>query len=309
MDRNRVVVALTALLALIVGCLLCSDIALSAGAQTPAATDESATVTVLGGTTIGAALIENVNSSFNTIGETVLLNTTSEVVVNGHVAIAKGALIKAQVSSVGQRGMVGKGGDLSFSPVSVQAVDGQWLSLDKDQLGATGAGASGGMIFAVGMFAKGRAAFVQRGTTYQLSIRRDAPVDTSQALSPKALRAADLQVTATVGELQRVNFSTGKVGDDIVFRVRFAPEVASLANGVPDSVQIVRMHEILPEPVKALLVVRDAKDKNVMNATFAWWSVIKYAQPGETPVVLQWQLSDGRVAQADLVMTTEWKLN
>lgn len=309
MKNKRAVVALPASLAMVMCSFLYPDTMRDAGAQESAVPGESSTVTVLGGTTMGAALIENVNSSFNTIGETVLLNTTDEVVVNGRVAIAKGAQIKAQVSSVGQRGMVGKGGDLSFSPVSVQAVDGQWLSLDKDQLGATGAGASGGMIFAVGMFAKGRAAFVQRGTTYQLSIRRDAPVDTSQALSPKALRAADLQVTATVGELQRVNFSTGKVGDDIIFRVRFAPEVASLANGAPDSVQIVRMHDVLPEPVKALLVVRDAKDKNVMNATFAWWSVIKYAQPGETPVVLQWQLSDGRVAQADLVMTTEWKLN
>jgi hypothetical protein len=165
------------------------------------------------------------------------------------------------------------------------------------------------MIFAVGMFAKGRAAFVQRGTTYQLSVRRDAPVDTSQPMSPTALRAANLQVTATVGELPRVNFSTGKIGEDIVFRVRFAPEVATLAGSAPDSVQIIRMHDVLPESVKAILVTRDAKDKNVLNATFGWWSVIKYAQPGETPIVLQCQLSDGRVAQADLVMTTEWKLN
>lgn len=295
-------------LALAIASFLPPDLARGVAAQDAATPGGSDTVTVLSGTTMGATLIENVNSSFNTIGETVLLNTTDEVVVGGRVAIAKGALIKAQVSSVGQRGMVGKGGDLSFSPVSVQAVDGQWLSLDKDQLGATGAGASGGMIFAVGMFAKGKAAFVQRGTTYQVSVRRDAPVDTSQLMPPKALRSADLQVTATVAELPRVNFSTGKIGDDIMFHVRFSPEAAALAGSSPDSVQIVRMHDVLPEPVKSIQVARDAKDRNVLNATFAWWSVIKYAEPGATPVVLQCQLSDGRVAQAELVMTTEWKL-
>jgi hypothetical protein len=204
--------------------------------------------------------------------------------------------------------MMGKGGDLDFSPVSVQAVDGQWVQLDKDQMGASGAGASGGMIFAVGLFAKGRAAFVQRGTTYEVSVRRDTPIDTSRSIPPTTLPAADVQATATVGELPRVNFSTGKVGDDIVFRVLFSPDLASLAGSSPDSVQIVRMHDVLPEPVKSIQVARDAKDRNVLNATFAWWSVIKYAEPGATPVVLQCQLSDGRVAQAELVMTTEWKL-
>jgi hypothetical protein len=288
---------------------LVPDIAYGAGAQDAAVPDGSSTVNVLGGTTFAAVLIENVNSSFNTIGETILLNSTDEVVVNGRVAIAKGALIKAQVSSVGQRGMVGKGGALSFSPVNVQSVDGQWLSLDKDQLGAAGDSASGGMIFAVGLFAKGKAAFVPRGTTYQLSIRRDAQVDTSQPTPPQTLPSADLQVTATVGELPRVNFSTGKRGDDIVFRLNFSPDVASLVGSAPDSVQIIRMHDALLEPVSSILVTRDAKDKNVLNATFGWWSVIKHAQPGETPIVLQCRLSDGRVAQADFVMTTEWKLD
>lgn len=309
MSNKKLAGALAASVALGVSSLLHADIARGSGAQDPAVPGEGATATIIAGTTIGAVLFENVNSSFNSIGETILLNTTGEVVVNGRVAIAKGAPIKAQVSSVGQRGMIGKGGELSFSPVSVQAVDGQWVSLDKDQLGASGAGASGGMIFAVGMFAKGRAAFVQRGTTYEVSVRRDTPVDSSKSLVPTTLRAADIQVAATTGELPRVNFSTGKVGDDIVLRIRFAPDIASLAGSAPDCAQIVRMHEVLPQPVKAILVARDAKDKNVVNATFAWWSVIKYAQPGDTPIVLQCQLSDGRMAQADLVMKTEWKLD
>ncbi len=277
-------------------------------AQAPEPGAEPVMATVTAGTTLGAELFENVNSSYNSIGETILLNATEEVVVDGRVVIAKGAPIKAQVSSVGQRGMVGKGGDLSFSPISVQAVDGQWVSLDKDQMGAKGAGASGGMIFAVGLFAKGRAAFVQRGTTYEVSIRRDVPIDVSKSMPPLAVPAADLQVSATIGELDRVNFSTGKIGDDIVFSIRLPADAATLAGTSPDSVRIVKMHEVLPEPVRAINVVRDAKDRNLMLATFGWWSVIKYAQPGVTPVDLQYQLTDGRIAEARLEMTTEWKL-
>ena len=74
-------------------------------------------------------------------------------------------------------------------------------------------------------------------------------------------------------------------------------------------VALTRAMNVTDVEMLATAAVRDAKDKNVMSATFSWWSVIKYAQPGETPVVLQWKLTDGRVAQADLVMTTEWKLN
>lgn len=300
--------ALTASLVMGLSSSLHPVITRSADAQDPAAAGDPAMATVLAGTMLEAKLFENANSSFNSLGETVLLNVTEDVVVNGRVVIAKGAPIKAQINSVAQRGMMGKGGDLSFSPVSVQAVDGQWVQLDKDQMGAAGAGAHGGMIFAVGLFAKGRAAFVQRGTVYEISIRRDTAINTSESVPLQVLRPADTQVTATVGDLSRVNFSTGKVGDDIVFRIRFPPELAALAGNAPDSVRIVKMHEVLPEPVKAIQVTQDAKDKNVVNATFGWWSVIKYAEPGATPVLLQCQLSDGRVAQADLVMTTEWKL-
>lgn len=287
---------------------LVMGVATGISAQAQDAGAETATVTVAAGTTVGAELFENVNSSFNSIGEVVQLNATADVEINGRVVIAKGAPIKAQVSTVGQRGMMGKGGDLSFSPVSVQAVDGQWIPLDKDQMGAVGAGAHGGMIFTVGLFAKGRAAFVQRGTAYEVSIRRDTPIDTSKSVALHVVPAADLQVSASVGELDRVNFSTGKAGDDIVFSIRMTPDTVGLAGETPDSVRIVKMLDVLPEPVSAINVVRDSKDKNLLQATFAWWSVIKYAQPGATPIVLQCRLSDGRVAEARLDMTTEWKL-
>lgn len=308
MSNKKPVLALAAILAWVMCIGFVPDSARGADAQDAVAAVDSALVTVLAGTTMQAKLFENANSSFNSLGETVLLIVTEDVSVNGRVVIAKGAQIKAQVNNLAQRGMMGKGGDLTFSPVSVQAVDGQWLQLDKDQMGAAGAGAHGGMIFAVGLFAKGRAAFVQRGTTYEVSVRRDTPVDTSKSVPLPALRAADAQATASVGELPRINFSTGKAGDDIVFRIQFPPELSALAGSAADSVRIVRMHDVLPEPVKSIQVNRDTKDKNVLHATFAWWGVIKYAEPGATPVVLQCQLSDGRVAQADLVMTTEWKL-
>ena len=287
------------------------DPAIASGAETqaPAAAVESTTVTVIAGTTLETVLLENVNSSFNTIGETVLLSATENVVVNGHVVVSKGARIKAQVSSVGQRGMMGKGGDLNFSPVSVQAVDGQWVPLDKDQMGGRGAGASVGAIIGIGLFASGKAAFVLRGQTYDVSIRRDTAVDTANPIPQPTLRQPDLQVAATSGELKRVNFSTGKPGDNFVFNIRLTPDIAPLVGTNPDAVQIVSMiGERLDEAISAVSVQRDPKDANLVHATFGWWSVIRYAQPNSTPVVLQCNLSDGRVAQAHVDMIAEWKL-
>jgi len=290
--------------------LLHPNIAGGEEVQTATPELESAAVTVPAGTTMDVVLFENVSSGLNTMGETVQLNVIEDVVVGGRIAIAKGARIKAQISNIGQSGMMGKGGDLNFSPVSVEAVDGQWVPLDKDQMGARGAGASVGAIIGIGLFAKGRAAFVLRGTTYQVSIRRDAAVNTLNATPRPTLRQFDVQVPATVGEVKRIKFSTGKVGDDILFNIRLTPDITSLVGQGPDAVQIVKVfQDVLYAPIKAISVQRDPKDSNVLNATFGWWSVIKYAESGSTPIVLHCILSDGRVAQAQLDLTTEWKVD
>jgi len=288
---------------------LASGSALGAETQASVPPVETAVVTVTAGTSVGAVLMENVNSGFNSVGENVLLNTTEDLAVNGRVAIAKGAQIKAQIGSLGQRGMMGKGGDLSFTPVSVQAVDGQWVPLDKDQMGARGAGASVGAIIGIGLFASGKAAFVLRGTTYDVSIRRDTAIDTSKETPGPTLQAADIDASSAIAELKRINFAAGKVGEDIVFTISLPPDIAALAGNSPDSVQIVKMaEEVLREPISAINVTRGVKAKNLLIATFGWWSVIRHAQQGVTSVVLHSKLSDGRVARAQQEMSTEWKL-
>lgn len=283
----------------------------ASGAETQASSPpvESAVVTVTAGTTVGAVLMENVNSGLNSVGENVLLHTTEDVAVNGRVAIAKGAQIKAQIGGLGQRGMMGKGGDLSFTPISVQAVDGQWVPLDKDQMGARGAGASVGAILGIGLFASGKSAFVLRGTAYDVSIRRDTAIDTSKETPRPTMQAADFDASSTVAEMKRINFAAGKIGEDIIFMIRLSPEIAAMAENGPDSVQIVKIaDEVLTEPIRAIKVTRDVKDKNLLIANFGWWSVIRHAQQGATPVVLHSRLSDGRVVRVQQDLSTEWKL-
>lgn len=277
--------------------------------QTATRADGSSPVTLIAGTAVHVVLFEHVNSGLSTLGETVDMKVAGDVRVGNQVLIAKGARVKAQVGNVGRRGMMGKGGDISFSPVSVQAVDGQWVPLDKDQLGAHGAGASVGAIVGIGMWAKGRAAFVLRGQPFEVTVRRDTVINTTQVLPQPTLRRPDVQIAATVEQVDRINFAKGKAGEDIVFDIELVPEMASLVPRDSGAVQIVKVHEdVLYEPVKAMNVRRDPQKSNMLKAVFGWWSVIKYAQPGTTPIVLQCMLSDGRVAQAQVTLTSEWKL-
>lgn len=95
MDWSTMSWSIAVCLGLGISGLLQSDIAASAEEQTATLATESTLVTVLAGTTINVMLFENVNSSFNTMGETVQLTSTEDIVVNGRIAIAKGARIKA----------------------------------------------------------------------------------------------------------------------------------------------------------------------------------------------------------------------
>ncbi len=102
-----------------------------------------------GGTVVPVVLTENINSKYNTTGALVYLRVTEDIKVGNKVAIPKGALVKAKIGDIAKRGMMGKAGGLTFHPVAVAALDGQWVSVDREDFGAHGGGASVGGI--VGM--------------------------------------------------------------------------------------------------------------------------------------------------------------
>ena len=275
----------------------------------PAATTPG-TVTLIGGTTVPVVLTENINSKYNTTGALVYLRVTEDIKVGDKVAIPKGALVKAKIGDIAKRGMMGKAGGLTFHPVAVAALDGQWVSVDREDFGAHGGGASVGGIVGMGLFAKGAAGYVLRGTEYEVTVRRDAVIDTGKRKPLAALRKADFQTAAKFQVVKKkIKFARGKPGDDFVLDITLTQDITSLVQQKPSAVRIVEiLDHVLRKPIKPIKVVIDPKKDNFLSATFAWWSLVKYAQPGKTPMTVQLELADGRLAQAQATLETEWKL-
>jgi len=268
------------------------------------------------GTLVSVELTENINANINAVGETVNLKVAIDVVVDGEVVVPKGALVTARVGLAQKRKSLGKAGELQFFPVRVQTIDGQWVPLEKDNFGAKGRTRTGATIGHVivwgplGLLAKGRAGFVLRGTQYEVIVERDAVIDTGKRKPLASLRNADFQTTARFRAVtQKIKFSKGKSGRDFVLDITLTPDITLLVQQKPSAIEIVEILDyVLHKPIKPIKVVLNPKKNNFISATFSWWSIVKHAQPGYTPMTVQLKLSDGRLAQAQATLDSEWKL-
>ena len=267
-------------------------------------------VTLTRDTLVPVELIENINTKYSNARELVYLSVTADVKVDDKVAIPKGALVKAKIGDIEKRGTFGKAGDLSFHPVAVAALDGQWVSLAEEDFAAEGAGPSLKGILGIGILAKGAAAFVLRGTEYEVQVERDTVIDTAKNRPLAALRKADFQTTARFQRVgQKIKFARGGSGKDFVLDITLTPDITPLVRQDLSAIEIVEILDyVLHKPIRPIKVVLDPKKNNFISATFNWWSIVKHAQPGYTPMIVQLKLSDGRLAQAQTTLETEWKL-
>ena len=270
-------------------------------------------VTLVRGTLVPVELIENINTKYSNARELVYLSVTADVRVGDNVAIPTGALVKAKIGDIiKKRGTFGRAGDLSFHPVAVAALDGQWISLAQEEFRTEGAGPSTKGILGIGILAKGAAAFVLRGTQYEVIVERDAVIDTAKSKSPASLRKADFQTTARFRRVtQPIKFARGDAGagKDFVLDITLTLGIRSLVQQDPSAVEVVEILDyVLHKPIKSIKVVLNPKKNNFISATFGWWSLVRHAQPGYTPMTVQLKLSDGRLAQAQATLDSEWKL-
>jgi hypothetical protein len=265
------------------------------------------TVTITAGTTVSVELAQNVHSSFNTQGEIVYLRVVDELSVDGQTVIPQGALVEAEVGSAEGTGMIGKSGSIAFRPLRIAAADGQWLPLDPTNFGDAGEGAGVGMILAIGVFARGKPGFVARGTNYRVTIRRDTEVETDLLRPAREVAPADVMFTGSVKSLRTVNMTRNKSGGDIEIELSLPSETMSLVPTGATDIEIISLIDYVPEtPVQSIAVEIDSR-RNLLAASFDWWDIIKYAQPGSTALTVQFELSDGRLARADLTMQSSWK--
>ena len=267
------------------------------------------TVTVTAGTTVSVELVQNVHSSFNTQGEIIYLRVVDELSVDGNTVIPQGALVETEVGDAEGTGMIGKSGSITFRPLRIAAAGGQWVPLDPTNFGDAGEGAGVGMILVIGMFAKGKPGFVARGTNYRVTIRRDTEVETDILRPPREVASADVIIPGSVKSLKTVNMTKSRSGSDIEIELNLPSEMMSLVPTGASDIEVISFIDYVPEtPVQSIAVEINSR-RNLLTASFDWWSIIKYAQPGDTALTVQFELTDGRLAQADLTMQSRWKTN
>lgn len=266
-------------------------------------------VTMEAGTIVSVEVMENIHSSFNTQGEIVYMEVVDEVRVDGMTVLPKGARVEAEVGSVEGTGMMGKAGGITFHPIRILAADGQWLPLDPTNFGDAGDGAGVGAIIFIGVFAKGRPGFVSRGTNYRVTIRRDTEVETDIIASAREVAVADVTLSGSVQKVSTIKTKRSKPGRNIKIVLNIPPEIAPALTTGATNIEVVSFNTYVPEqPARSLTVAFDSRH-GTLEVTFDWWSIIRYAQPGSNALVVQFELSDGRVAQADLNMSTTWKID
>lgn len=282
---------------------------LGAALAMSASAEQAQTVSVTAGTSVAVELMQNVHSSFDTQGEPVYMQALEDVSVDGVIAIPNGARVEGRIGDTKGTGMMGKAGGVSFQPVRIAARGDQWLPLDPTNFGDEGEGAGAGMIVAIGIFAKGKPGFVARGTRYTVTVRRDSNISATADLQKPAVPAADVRMSGTVKPIKTVKTKKTKPGHDIEVELMLPAGAASAAPNGAARVQIVSFNAYLPPvPVHAKAVEFDSRS-GMLNATFTWWSVIRYTNPGNNALIALVELSDGRLARADLTMPTAWDID
>ena len=140
--------------------------ALARGAQDAPAAPE---VVLPDGTELNVVTIEEISSKTATEGDALTFKVDEDIAVNGKVVIAKGTLVKGEVSNAKKSGRMGKAGALSIRVLSTETVDGQRLKLraskGKEGDDKTGTTVALVVLFGpLGFLKKGKDAKIKEGT-------------------------------------------------------------------------------------------------------------------------------------------------
>ena len=149
-------------------------ISISAQSLAPAITLASAAsqateITIPDGTEISVVTIEEISSKTAAEGDPLTFKVDEDVVINGKTVIAKGALVKGEVSNSKKSGRMGKAGALSIRILSTMTVDDQKVKLraSKGREGDDKTGTTVALVVLfgpLGFLKKGKDAKIKEGT-------------------------------------------------------------------------------------------------------------------------------------------------
>lgn len=161
------------LLAAMLAPTLAPAAALAATAQdaTAAAQDAPAAAEIVlpDGTELHVVTTEEISSKTAAEGDALTFKVEEDLSLNGKVVIAKGALVKGEVSNAKKSGRMGKAGALSIRVLSTETVDGQRVKLraskGKEGDDKTGTTVALVVLFGpLGFLKKGKDAKIKQGT-------------------------------------------------------------------------------------------------------------------------------------------------
>ena len=160
---------------LIRACALSLLVALLAPTLAPTAAlaaapqDGAGEIVLPDGTELTVVTTEEISSKTATEGDALTFKVDEDVKVNGKVVIARGALVKGEISSAKKSGRMGKAGTLSIRILSTTAVDDQKVKLraskGKEGDDKTGTTVALVVLFGpLGFLKKGKDAKIKEGT-------------------------------------------------------------------------------------------------------------------------------------------------
>ncbi len=126
-------------------------------------------VVIPDGTEISAVTTETISSKTAHEDDPISFKVDEDVLINGHVVIAKGAVIKGVVTNAKKSGFFGRGGNLNIRVENTTTVDGQKLKVraakGKEGSDKTGTTVALVVLFGpLGFLKKGKNAEIKEGT-------------------------------------------------------------------------------------------------------------------------------------------------
>lgn len=155
---------------------------LLASAQSGARAPEPVEGKLLAGTTVVMETIGELSSANMSAGQSISLRVKYDVIVKGKVLIKGGAMASGQVTSVEQRGGMGKKGSFNMRPTVAQAVDGQMIVLTNGGASSVGEGKAGSSIALAAVVSplfllkKGKDAVIPPGYEMQGTVANQAEI-------------------------------------------------------------------------------------------------------------------------------------
>ncbi|HVF26872.1 MAG TPA: hypothetical protein VM943_01445 [Pyrinomonadaceae bacterium] len=142
------------------------------------------TVTVPDGTEISVITTEEISSKTATEGDPLTFKVEEDVIVDGNVVVARGALVKGTVADAKKSGRMGKAGTLNVRIESTMTVDNQKIKLraTKGREGDDKTGTTVALVVLfgpLGFLKKGKDAKIKEGT------RIKAYIDEEKKVAPK----------------------------------------------------------------------------------------------------------------------------